>query len=108
MSFLIVRCGTFIPSRTVSLNAWTSRKAKQTLSRARPQRSPITRRPSSHPPESKLLALAHQEDSTPPLTMADKHELAMQAVIFALLGWPAADLAVVIGLLISGTTHASM
>jgi hypothetical protein len=54
------------------------------------------------------LALAHQEDSTPALNNADKHKLAMPAVIFALLGWPAADLAVVIGLLISGTTHASM
>jgi hypothetical protein len=54
------------------------------------------------------LALAHKEDSTPALNNADKHKLAMQAVIFALLGWPAADLAVVIGLLISGTAHASM
>lgn len=37
----------------------------------------------------------------------NKHKLARQALIFALLGWPAADLAVVVGLLISGTAHAS-
>jgi len=54
------------------------------------------------------LALAHKMDSTPALNNADKRKLAMQAVIFALLGWPAADLAVVIGLLISGTAHASI
>ena len=35
-------------------------------------------------------------------------QLARQAIIFALLGWPAADLAVVVGLLISGTARASM
>ena len=39
---------------------------------------------------------------------SDKRTLARQAVIFALLGWPAADLAVVVGLLISGTAHASI
>jgi hypothetical protein len=38
---------------------------------------------------------------------SDKRKLARQALIFALLGWPAADLAVVAGLLISGTAHAS-
>jgi len=37
-----------------------------------------------------------------------KPKLARQALIFALLGWPAADLAVVVGLLISGTAHASV
>ena len=38
---------------------------------------------------------------------SDKSKLIRQAMVFALLGWPAADLAVVIGLLISGTAHAS-
>ena len=38
---------------------------------------------------------------------SDKRKLATQAAVFALLGWPAADLAVVIGLLMSGTAHAS-
>jgi spore maturation protein SpmB len=38
----------------------------------------------------------------------DKRKLAQQALIFALLGWPAAVMAVVIGLLISGTAHASI
>src|ERR1039458_7410392 len=42
MSFLIARCGTFIPSRTVSLNAWTSRKAKRARTRSRLQHSPDT------------------------------------------------------------------
>jgi len=39
--------------------------------------------------------------------MSDKRTLTRQALIFALLGWPVADLAVVVGLLISGTAHAS-
>lgn len=38
---------------------------------------------------------------------SNKSKLTRQAMIFALLGWPAADLAVVIGLLVSGTAHAS-
>jgi hypothetical protein len=38
---------------------------------------------------------------------SNKSKLTRQAMVFALLGWPAADLAVVIGLLISGTAHAS-
>ena len=46
--------------------------------------------------------------STPASEKTDNRKLAWQAVIFALLGWPAADLAVVIGLLISGTAHASI
>ena len=37
-----------------------------------------------------------------------EHKLSRQALIFALLGWPAADLAVTVGLLISGTAHASI
>jgi len=49
-----------------------------------------------------------QMDSTPASNNADKYKLATQALIFALLGWPAADLAVVVGLLISGTAHASI
>jgi hypothetical protein len=48
---------------------------------------------------------ASRMNSIPEATTGRK--LARQAVIFALLGWPAADLAVVVGLLISGTTHAS-
>jgi hypothetical protein len=47
------------------------------------------------------------KDSTLASKDGDKHRLARQAVIFALLGWPAADLAVVVGLLISGKAHAS-
>lgn len=39
---------------------------------------------------------------------SEKRKVARQALIFALLGWPAADLAVVVGLLISGTAHASI
>jgi hypothetical protein len=46
-------------------------------------------------------------DSTPASNNADKRKLAQQGIIFALLGWPAADLAVVVGLLISGMAHAS-
>jgi hypothetical protein len=38
---------------------------------------------------------------------SNKSKLTRQAMVFALLGWPAADLAVVVGLLISGTAHAS-
>jgi hypothetical protein len=38
---------------------------------------------------------------------SNKSKLTRQAMVFALLGWPAADLAVVIGLLISGSAHAS-
>jgi len=38
---------------------------------------------------------------------SNKSKLTRQAMVFALLGWPAADLAVVIGLLISGTAQAS-
>ena len=38
---------------------------------------------------------------------SNKSKLSRQAMGFALLGWPAADLAVVIRLLISGTAHAS-
>ena len=38
---------------------------------------------------------------------SNKSKLTRQAMVFALLGWPAADLAVIIGLLISGTAHAS-
>ena len=45
---------------------------------------------------------------TPASDKSDKRKLARQAVIFAMLGWPAADLAVVVGLLISGTAHASI
>ena len=37
----------------------------------------------------------------------DKRKVARQVLIFALLGWPVADLAVVVGLRISGTAHAS-
>jgi hypothetical protein len=40
-------------------------------------------------------------------TASNKSKLTRQAMVFALLGWPAADLAVVIGLLISGTAQAS-
>jgi len=47
-----------------------------------------------------LVGLSHVGKS-------EKWKLARQAIIFGLLGWPAADLAVVIGLLISGTAHAS-
>jgi hypothetical protein len=46
--------------------------------------------------------------STPASEKSDNHKLGRQAVIFAMLGWPAADLAVVVGLLISGTAHASI
>jgi hypothetical protein len=40
MSFLIARCGTFIPWRAVSLNAWTSRKAKRVRAQPHLQHSP--------------------------------------------------------------------
>lgn len=43
----------------------------------------------------------------PVTNQSNKGKVARQALIFALLGWPVADLAVVIGLLISGTAHAS-
>jgi hypothetical protein len=46
-------------------------------------------------------------DSMPVTNQSYKRTVARQALIFALLGWPVADLAVVIGLLISGTAHAS-
>ena len=46
-------------------------------------------------------------DSTQASKKSDTRKLARQVLIFALLGWPAADLAVVVGLLISGTAHAS-
>src|ERR1039457_4548269 len=39
MSFLTARCGTFMPSRTVSLNAWTSWRAKQARTQPRLQHS---------------------------------------------------------------------
>src|SRR5450631_1821873 len=42
MSFLIARCGTSIPSRTVSSSAWTSRKAKRARTRPHLQHSPDT------------------------------------------------------------------
>src|ERR1700722_4110711 len=42
MSFLIAKSATFIPSRTVSLNAWTSRAAKRARTRAHLQHSPDT------------------------------------------------------------------
>src|ERR1700733_15910365 len=42
MSFLIAKCGTFIRSRTDSLNAWTSRKAKRARTRLHLQHSPGT------------------------------------------------------------------
>jgi len=42
MSFLTARRGTFIPSRTVSLNAWTSRKAKRARTQPHLQHSPDT------------------------------------------------------------------
>ena len=44
--------------------------------------------------------------STPASEKSNKHKLARKALIFALLGWPAADLASVVGLLISGAAHA--
>jgi hypothetical protein len=43
----------------------------------------------------------------PVTNQSDKRKVARQALIFAFLGWPVADLAVVVGLLISGTAHAS-
>ena len=46
-------------------------------------------------------------DATPGSDKRNGRKLAKQALIFVLLGWPAADLAVVVGLLISGTAHAS-
>src|SRR5258706_6137806 len=42
MSFLIAKCGTFIASRTVSLNAWTSRKAKRARAQPHQQHFPDT------------------------------------------------------------------
>src|ERR1700739_4563653 len=42
MSFLIAKSATFIPSRTVSLNAGTSREAKRVRTRAHLQHSPDT------------------------------------------------------------------
>lgn len=47
------------------------------------------------------------EEEPPATNQSDKLKVARQALIFALLGWPVADLAVVFGLLISGTAHAS-
>jgi hypothetical protein len=46
-------------------------------------------------------------DSMPVTNQGYKRKVVRQALIFALLGWPVADLAVVVGLLISGTAHAS-
>jgi hypothetical protein len=42
MSFLIARCGTSIPSRTVSSSAWTSRRAKPARTQPHLQHSPGT------------------------------------------------------------------
>src|ERR1039458_7657606 len=42
MSFPIARCGTSIPSRTVSSSAWTLRKAKRARTQPHLQHSPDT------------------------------------------------------------------
>src|ERR1700722_7641149 len=42
MSFLIAKCGTSIPSPTVSSSAWTSRKARRARTQPRLQHSPDT------------------------------------------------------------------
>ena len=59
---------------------------------------------------SKLAALELLRTAmdTPASDKSDRRELARQALIFAVLGWPSADLAVVVGLLISGSAHASI
>lgn len=60
------------------------------------------------PPERRFhTCLLIPVDSTPAFNKNDKRKVGRQALIFALLGWPVADLAVIIGLLISGTAHAS-
>ena len=81
MCFLIERCGTFIPSRTVSSNAWTSKKAK----RARPELH-LRHFPSTSMRRGHLPLLPHREGpvltGVPPLRLAGMWLVTRSRLVF--------------------------